>query len=101
MMEEVHEGICSAHQGPRTLAQKIILMGYYWPSINMDCEQYVRRCATCQEFHKLPGRPATYYQPVSEVIPFARWGVDLIGAFPMAAGRKKNVIVGIDYFTKW
>ncbi|XP_031120385.1 uncharacterized protein LOC116023521 [Ipomoea triloba] len=101
VMEEVHEGICSAHQGPRTLAQKIILMGYYWPSINLDCEQYVRRCATCQEFHKLPGRPATYYQPVSEVIPFARWGVDLIGAFPMAAGRKKYVIVAIDYFTKW
>ncbi|XP_031112204.1 uncharacterized protein LOC116016181 [Ipomoea triloba] len=101
VMEEVHEGICSAHQGPRTLAQKIVLMGYYWPSINLDCEQYVRRCATCQEFHKLPGRPATYYQPVSEVIPFARWGVDLIGAFPMAAGRKKYVIVAIDYFTKW
>ncbi|XP_031106927.1 uncharacterized protein LOC116011589 [Ipomoea triloba] len=38
VMEEVHEGICSAHQGLRTLAQKIILMGYYWPSINLDCE---------------------------------------------------------------
>ncbi|XP_031096938.1 uncharacterized protein LOC116001189 [Ipomoea triloba] len=101
VIEEVHEGICSAHQGPRTLAQKIILLGYYWPSINLDCEQYVRRCATCQEFHRLPGRPATYYQPISEVIPFARWGVDLIGAFPMAVGRKKYVIVAIDYFTKW
>lgn len=29
VMEEVYEGICLAHQGPRTLAQKIILLGYY------------------------------------------------------------------------
>ncbi|XP_031106323.1 uncharacterized protein LOC116010971 [Ipomoea triloba] len=90
VIEEVHDGICSAHQGPRTLAQKIVLLGYYWPSMNLDCEQYVRRSAICQEFHKFPSRPATYYQPVSEVIPFARWGVDLIGAFPMTAGQKST-----------
>ncbi|XP_031090852.1 uncharacterized protein LOC115995842 [Ipomoea triloba] len=47
VMEEVHEGICSAHQGPRTLAQKIILMGYYWPSINLDCEHYLRQSVHC------------------------------------------------------
>ncbi|VFQ99529.1 unnamed protein product [Cuscuta campestris] len=66
-----------------------------------DCERYVQKCRTCQVFYKYPGRPATYYHPVSNVIPFARFGVDIIGAFPVAQGGKKFVIVAIDYFTKW
>ncbi|VFQ78615.1 unnamed protein product [Cuscuta campestris] len=66
-----------------------------------DCERYVQRCRTCQVFYKYPGRPATYYHPVSNVIPFARFGVDIIRAFPVAQGGRKFVIVAIDYFTKW
>ncbi|VFQ98648.1 unnamed protein product [Cuscuta campestris] len=56
---------------------------------------------TCQVFYKHPGRLATYYQPTSNVIPFARFGIDIIGAFLVAPGGKKFVMVAIDYFTKW
>ncbi|VFQ93701.1 unnamed protein product [Cuscuta campestris] len=101
VIAEVHEGVCAAHQMSRTLAQRIILLGYYWPTIVGDCERYVQRCRTCQVFYKHPGRPATYYQPTSNVIPFSRWGIDIIGAFPVAQGGKKFVMVAIDYFTKW
>ncbi|VFQ74019.1 unnamed protein product [Cuscuta campestris] len=101
VIAEVHEGICAAHQMSRTLSQRIILLGYYWPTIVQDYERYVQNGRTCQVFYKYPGRPATYYHPVSNVIPFARFGVDIIGAFPVAQGGKKFVIVAIDYFTKW
>ncbi|VFQ81888.1 unnamed protein product [Cuscuta campestris] len=101
VIAEVHEGVCAAHQMSRTLAQRIILLGYYWPTIVGDCERYVQRCRMCQVFYKRPGRPATYYQPTSNVIPFARFGIDIIGAFPVAQGGKKFMMVAIDYFTKW
>ncbi|VFQ66965.1 unnamed protein product [Cuscuta campestris] len=101
VIAEVHEGVCAAHQMSRTLAQRIILLGYFWPTMNQDCEKYVQRCKTCQVFYKFLGRPATYYHPVSNVIPFAKFGMDIIGAFPQAQGRKKYVMVAIDYFTKW
>ncbi|VFR00417.1 unnamed protein product [Cuscuta campestris] len=101
VIAEVHEGVCAAHQMSRMLSQRIILLGYYWPTIVQDCERYVQKCRTCQVFYKYPGRPATYYHPVSNVIPFARFRVDIIGAFPIAQGGKKFVIVAIDYFTKW
>ncbi|VFQ84713.1 unnamed protein product [Cuscuta campestris] len=101
VIAEVHEGVCAAHQMSRMLSQRIILLGYYWPTIVQDCERYVQKCRTCKVFYKYPGRPATYYHPVSNVIPFARFGVDIIGAFPVAQGGKKFVIVAIDYFTKW
>ena len=33
--------------------------------------------------------------------PFAQWGLDIIGSFPIAVRQLKFLIVGIDYFTKW
>lgn len=101
IMSEVHEGTCSAHQGADTLSWRILLLGYYWPSMKLNCDAKVRACKVCQVFAKRLGRPATYYQPVSNVIPFARWGIDLIGPFPMTSERCKFVIVTVDYFTKW
>ncbi|KAK3006537.1 hypothetical protein RJ639_015910 [Escallonia herrerae] len=34
-------------------------------------------------------------------IPFAMWGMDILGPFPPASTQQKFVIVAIDYFTKW
>ena len=33
--------------------------------------------------------------------PFAQWGLDIMGPFPIAMRQLKFLIVGIDYFTKW
>nr|GFB15273.1 reverse transcriptase domain-containing protein [Tanacetum cinerariifolium] len=33
--------------------------------------------------------------------PFYKWGIDITGPFPVAAGGLKFLIVAIDYFTKW
>ncbi|VFQ90686.1 unnamed protein product [Cuscuta campestris] len=52
VIAEVHEGVCAAHQMSRTLSQRIILLGYYWPTIVQDCERYVQKCRTCQVFYK-------------------------------------------------
>ncbi|VFQ91292.1 unnamed protein product [Cuscuta campestris] len=38
VITEFHEGVCAAHQMSRTLSQRIILLGYYWPTIVQDCE---------------------------------------------------------------
>ncbi|VFQ67525.1 unnamed protein product [Cuscuta campestris] len=72
VMEEVHAGICSAHQGAYAVSRKITLQGYFWPTIVKDCAEFVRKCKVCQEFQKVPGRPSTNYTPISTAIPFAR-----------------------------
>ena len=33
--------------------------------------------------------------------PFAQWGLDIIGPFPIAIRQLKFLVVDIDYFTKW
>jgi len=33
--------------------------------------------------------------------PFAQWGLDVMGPFPIAISQLKFLVVGIDYFIKW
>jgi len=33
--------------------------------------------------------------------PFAKWGMNILGPFPKAAGQRKFLFVLVDYFTKW
>ncbi|VFQ73798.1 unnamed protein product [Cuscuta campestris] len=101
LMEEIHEGVCAAHQGPYSISRRAIIQGYFWPTMRKDCEEYVRKCPTCQQFQNIPGRPATNYTPISSVIPFSRWGIDLLGALPKGAGQARWIVVAIDYFKKW
>ena len=39
--------------------------------------------------------------PLSSPWPFTQWGLDIVGPFPMIAGNKRYLLVGIDSFTKW
>ncbi|VFQ82595.1 unnamed protein product [Cuscuta campestris] len=101
LMEEIHEEVCAAHQGPYSISRRAIIQGYFWPTMRKDCEEYVRKCSTCQQFQNIPGRPATNYTPISSVTPFSRWGIDLVGALPKGVGQARWIVVAIDYFTKW
>ena len=44
VMQEIHEGVCGNHSGPRSLFHKVILQGYYWPTIKSDAEAYIQAC---------------------------------------------------------
>ena len=61
----------------------------------------MKKCDQCQRFapniHQLGG----VLNPLSSPWPFAWWGLDIVGPFPMVAGNKRWLLVGPDYFTKW
>ncbi|CAO2827327.1 unnamed protein product [Amaranthus hypochondriacus] len=38
---------------------------------------------------------------MQSVLPFDKWGIDLLGPFPPAKGQRKFIIVAIDYFSKY
>jgi len=48
MLKEVDSVECEEHQGRKKLYQHILLMGYYWPSINRDATEFVKTCHRCQ-----------------------------------------------------
>ncbi|XP_074362252.1 uncharacterized protein LOC141702491 [Apium graveolens] len=71
-LEEVHEGIYRQHFGGRALK--------YAPVVR---------------------KPPEMFTSINSPIPFAMWGMDILGPFSMATTQKKFMIVAIDYFTKW
>uniref|UniRef100_A0A2N9I0Z3 Integrase catalytic domain-containing protein n=1 Tax=Fagus sylvatica TaxID=28930 RepID=A0A2N9I0Z3_FAGSY len=61
LLYEIHEGICGSHTGGRSLAHRALTQGYWWPYMQKDAVDYVRKCDKCQRFsHSLhqPGRRA-------------------------------------------
>ena len=101
ILEELHEGICGSHTGGRSLSHKAMTLGYWWPSMHKEALEYVKKCDQCQRFAPNIHQPGGELNLLSSPWLFVQWGLDILGPFPKAAGNKKFLLVGTDYFTKW
>ena len=66
-----------------------------------DAKAYIKVCDQCQRFSNVPRQPSEYLTPMVAPWPFAQWGLDILGPFPLGTRQMKFLVVGIDYFTKW
>lgn len=99
-MAETHEGAAGNHSGGRALALKVKSLGFYWPTMNADCEAYAQKCDKCQRHSSTIHCPTKLLHTLTAPYPFMRWGMDIIG--PLSSSRQKRfVLVLTDYFTKW
>jgi len=44
ILEKIHEGVCGDHAGPRSLVGKVIRIGYFWPTMQVDAMKLVKKC---------------------------------------------------------
>ncbi|XP_020225462.1 uncharacterized protein LOC109807355 [Cajanus cajan] len=101
VLREVHEGICGFYLGGRTLAAKVLRVGYDWLTLKVDCANFVKRCIQCQKHGNIIYASAEELHSISTPWPFALWGMNILGPFPLAKRQCKFLLVAIDYFTKW
>ena len=101
VLREVHEGIFGNHIGDRALAGKVLMQGYYWPTILRDATDLVRRCKIYQEHAKISRLPSETLTSITSPWPFQQWGLDILGPLPIGKGQCRFIIVAVDYFTKW
>ncbi|XP_047174666.1 uncharacterized protein LOC124842265 [Vigna umbellata] len=101
VMDELHNGICGFHTGWRTLKARLLRAGYYWPTVEADTRAFVQRCVRCQEHSNNSNLPPHDLHSISSPWPFAQWGMDIVGPFPVGQAQKKFLLVAVDYFTKW
>ena len=97
LLEELHEGICGSHTRGKSLSHKALTLGYWWPNMQKEAQEYVKKCDQCPNIHQ----PERVLNPLSTSWSFAQWGLDIAGPFPKAVGNKRWLLVGTDYFTKW
>jgi len=100
VLREVHEGACGNHSRARSLIHKVVHAWYCWPTIQVDAKAYVKVCNQCQWFNNVPRQPSKYLTPMMAPRPFAQWGLDILGPFPLGTRQMKFLVVGIDYFIK-
>ncbi|XP_071741151.1 uncharacterized protein [Rutidosis leptorrhynchoides] len=101
IVDEVHNGSCALHSGYKTIAAKIMRMGYFWPSLYRDVANIVKRCKSFQRHAPHNRIPKHDMIHVNSSWPFHKWAIDIVGPFPAGPGNVKFLIVAIDYFTKW
>ena len=44
LLEELHERICESHIGVRSLSYKVLTQGYWWPNMQKEVHEYVKKC---------------------------------------------------------
>ena len=71
ILEEIHERVCGDHAGPRLLVSKVIWTGYFWPTMQVDAVELVKRCDKCQRFGNVHRLPAEKLMTLTSLWPFS------------------------------
>ncbi|KAI0495696.1 hypothetical protein KFK09_021999 [Dendrobium nobile] len=69
--------------------------------MKQDALELVQKYNSCQLHANLTHLPATEISTLQSPSPFAQWGIDIVGHFPIATGQQKFIILVVNYFTKW
>ena len=101
ILTELHEGECGNHSGARSLANRALTTGYYWPTMRIDSKDFVQRCDPCQRHSKVSHVPPEKLHSTIAPWPFMKWGMDIVGKLPTAPGQRVFMLAVTDYFTKW
>ncbi|KAF7152592.1 hypothetical protein RHSIM_Rhsim01G0144000 [Rhododendron simsii] len=97
-LEVAHE---VEHQGGAKLFQHLLHVGYYWPTMEEDAKNHVKRCKACQVHSNMIHAPAVDLRAIGTPWPFHTWGMDLIG--PINPPSRGNIwtLTATELYTKW
>ena len=72
ILEEIHEGICGDHIGPRSLVSMIIRIGYFWLTMQRDAREFIEWCDKCQRFRNVQRVSREKMLAITSPWPFAQ-----------------------------
>ena len=65
LLEELHEGVYGSHTGGRSLSHRALTQGYWWPNMQKEAQEYVKKCDQCQRFAPNIHQPGGVLNPLS------------------------------------
>ena len=72
VLGEIHEGACRNHTGTKSLVSKVIRTGYFWPTMQVDIRELVKKCDKYQRFGNVQCLPVEKMTIISSPWPFAQ-----------------------------
>ena len=86
VLNDYHSGACGGHLSSMVTAKKILLAGYFWPSIFKDCMEAMKKFPSYELFQSTKHTHCATLHPIIVVDPFAKWGIDFMHCKPTLAG---------------
>ena len=71
------------------------------PTMAADANRQAKHCDQCQRHAPVSKLPPENLKSISSPWPFRKWGMDIVGKFPMAPRQKVFLLIVTDYFSKW
>ena len=100
IVEKCHASPYGGHFVGDKTTQKILQLGFYWPTIFKDCFEWVKHCDACQKMGNISRRNKMPLQGILVVQIFYVWGIDFTGPFPPSFGDI-YILLAMDYVSKW
>ena len=101
-MKEFHKGDCGGHHSWKVTLNKILIVGFYYPSMFSYVYKETTTCHQCEIFDGKRKVVPLPLNPISVETPFQQWGLDFIGKInPNSPGQHRWILTTTDYFTNW
>lgn len=101
ILESTYVGSGGAHLKGCALALQITQQGYFWPTFRKEAKDIAHICLEFQQHQNIQRQPLMTMTLHHHVVPFARWGLDIVESFPLASRGRKYLLVAVKYSTKW
>lgn len=101
IIQACHDEPCGGHFADKRITNKVLHLGYYWPTIFRDARKYVKSCDSCQRMEQPVQSNEMPLQTQSVVEPFSKWALDFVGLINPPSKQKVYILVCTDYVTKW
>ena len=76
------------------MSHRAITQGYWWPNMQKEVQEYMKKCDQCQRFAPNVHQSGGVLNSLSSPWPFAQWGLDIVDHFPKTVGNKRYLLVG-------
>ena len=71
LLAKLHDRVCGSHVGGYSLAYRATTKRFWWPQMQKDAIEYVRKYEQCQKHALLIHQPVGYLNSVNSPWPFA------------------------------
>jgi hypothetical protein len=78
-MKELHEGPSRRHFATEIMKRKILDVGYWWPTMYRDVDDYYKSCDECQRTRGLVTQSLVKLIISLPKEPCLKWGLDFVG----------------------
>ncbi|GFW23590.1 retrovirus-related Pol polyprotein from transposon 17.6 [Trichonephila clavipes] len=100
VLKELHGSPTGGHFGVIKTLQKV-RDRFYWNNVRSDVEKCCNTCDPCAARKGPRKRTRGSLQLYNVGAPFERIAFDILGPLPRSSDGNNNILVVMDYFTKW